>query len=144
MTSLVAKLAIPAPLQAAWAVIKPAAPYVAAGLALLLGWHAVAVHYREQGRAESAAVIAGDQIAMRRGIDSINALRGALRDQNAAIDRLAAEGDARARQAVQERDAALRANRMLSDQARALAASAAHPSGKPCAISDTLKNAKDL
>lgn len=146
IAALLAQLAIPAPLQAAWRAARPFAPYVAGAAALALAWHTVAVHYRAQGRAESGAVIAGDRIAMQRGVDAIAALRGALRRQNGAIHRLKTEGDQRARDALGQRDAALRANRALTDQAKALRASAGrhYSSAEPCASSAALMNAKDL
>jgi small-conductance mechanosensitive channel len=120
--------------------------YVAIALGLLLGWHAVAVHYREQGRAESAARIASDEASMSNAITTINALRTSLSDQNAAIDKLAADGEARAAEAVQQRDAALKANKALTDQAAALRASAGrtYAASDPCASSTALMNAKDL
>jgi hypothetical protein len=138
------------PTWLAWNVIKgpllKVAPWIGLALALLIGWHTVAVHYRAQGRAESAAVIAGDRIAMQRGIDAINALRGALRRQNEAIDSLKADGDARARFALAQRDAALKANKALSDQARVLRSSASrhYSSAEPCTSSAALMSAKDL
>ena len=71
----------------AWNVVKgpllKAAPWLGCALALLIGWHVTAVHYRSQGRAESAAVIASDRVAMQRGVDAIAALRGALNEKNA-------------------------------------------------------------
>ncbi len=71
----------------AWSEIKgpllKAAPWIGCALAVLIGWHMVAVHYRQQGRAESAATIAGDRIAMQRGIEAIATVRGALDAKNA-------------------------------------------------------------
>jgi hypothetical protein len=91
-------------------------------------------------------VIAGDRIAMQRGIDAINALRGTIQSQNIAIDSLKADGDARARFALAQRDAALKANKALSDQARVLRSSASrhYSSAEPCTSSAALMSAKDL
>jgi hypothetical protein len=81
---------MPVWLLTAWPLIRRYGPIAAAVVAVLLGWHAVAVHYRAQGRAESSARIVSDEASMQRGIYAIGLLR-----QTLAIK--SAESDARAR-----------------------------------------------
>ena len=144
MTGLVSKLIIPPQVQAIWAIVKPLLPYIA-GLALLVAayWWADD-RGRSAQKAKDAVQIADSQTNVTTLSANLKTEQAQIATQNASIDALRKAGDAKAAAALVERDKALKDNKALTDQAKALAASASRPSGKPCGVSDTLKRARDL
>jgi len=153
MTGLVARAVIPAPIQAAWGIAKPLLPYIGAALAVLAAyWWADDRGRAAQREKDAKAIAAITQqrdswvAAFHLSDANFHTAIGMVNDQTARIRALKADGDARARQAVAERDAAIKANRSLTAQAVALRDSAKrhYSSAEPCTTSATLLNAKDL
>lgn len=122
-------------LLAAWPWIKRFGPYIAAVLALLGLYLWIDARGYDRAQTKYQAQIASDNASMKRGIDAINALRGALSDQNAQVEAWKADGDRRAREAAAARDAAVKANASLVKVQATLAdvAKRTYSSSAPCA-----------
>jgi hypothetical protein len=126
------------PAMSAWNVIKgpllKAAPWIGCVLAILLAWHLVAVHYRSEGRAESTAIIASDEAAMKRATEVLNTTRGALNDQTVKIKAFSVKAEQASRESHAEHEAAVKRNAsLLAENKRLTAAATRHySSADPC------------
>lgn len=153
MTGLVSRLVIPAPIQAAWEIVKPLLPFIAILVgAVILIWHFESVGEAQQKARDAKAIAALTQqrdswiTAFHASDANFRTAIGMANDEAANIRAIKADGDARAARAVAERDAALKANKTLTTQAATLRDSAKrhYSTGEPCTSSADLMNAKDL
>lgn len=135
---------MPALLLTAWPWIKRLGPWIMGAL-LLLGLY-LWIDARGYDRAQTKyqAQIAADNASMQRGIDAIHLLRGALSDQNAQIDAWKVDGDQRAREAAEAKNAALKANASLIKTEATLAGVAKrnYSSAEPCRTPAEVMGAK--
>jgi hypothetical protein len=119
--------------------------FVLVGLLILWGiYHEIRVSGERAQQDKDAAEIANLRTNVSTLEANVRTKDTQIGQQNASIDALKKDGDAKAAAALVERDNALKANKALTDQSAALSASAARPSGKPCGVSDALKSARDL
>ena len=134
MTGLVARLAIPAPLQVAWTFLRPVLPYVIGAVCiLLLVLHFEAVGARRQAT-KDASVIASWKTAFGKSDANFRTAIGMVDNQTAHVRALAVAGDQRARAAAAARSAALAANKSLVQYQSTLAkvAKRNYSSAEPC------------
>lgn len=99
-----------------------------------------------RAQAKNAATIASWQTAFHASDANFRVAIGAVNQQNIAIKGLAADGEARAREAAQARDAALKANASLVAQAKTLSdvAKRHYSSAEPCSTPAEVLSAKEL
>lgn len=134
MTGLVARLAIPAPVQAAWAFIRPVAPYLIGAVLLVVAvLHFEAVGARGQA-AKDAVSLAQWQAAFHQSDVNFHTAMGMVDDQTAKVKALSVESEQRAREAAAAKAAAVAANKSLIDYQKILGGVAKrnYSSAEPC------------